>query len=189
MKREDTDIGAPMRLAARLTIASGVIAAVGMVFLVAMAVSFAIGAKTAGMATGWVNDVLVMVSYALTAPAILALGPLLPPRARIPYAIAATVGLLSIAGIVLLQLLLVLGVLTFDQQIGPVSIVYLGLAAWLVMGGYLGRASGVLPNGVRWGILGATYVGYPVWAFWMARHLVPRSVQPVHDRPATTTEG
>jgi hypothetical protein len=200
MKRQDTDIGgdrmattkdigAPLRLAGRLTFASGVLGALGVAFLVAMAASFAIGATSAGMTFGWTNDVLVMVSYLLTAPAVLALVPLFRPRAPLLSAFVAAIGLLSIAGIVFLQLLLVIGVLTFDQQIGPASIVYVGLAAWFVLTGYLGRATGVLPNGVRWGILGATYVGYPIWAFWMGRHLVPRSAPPVHGRLVITTEG
>ena len=55
--------------------------------------------------------------------------------------------------------------------------------------GYLGRVAGVLPNGVRWGILGATYVGYPIWAFWMGRHLLPRSAPAVHGRLVITAEG
>jgi len=184
-----TDIGAPLRLAGRLTFASGVLGAVGVAFLVAMAAAFAVDARPAAMVFGWTNDVLVMVSYLLTAPAVLALVPLLRPRAPMLSAFVAAIGLLSIAGIVFLQLLLVVGVLTFDQQIGSVSIVYIGLAAWFVVTGYLGRVAGVLPNGVRWGILGATYVGYPIWAFWMGRHLAPRSAPPVHGRLVITMEG
>jgi hypothetical protein len=183
------DIGAPVQLASRLTYASGVLAAIGVAFLVAMAAAFAVDARPAAMVFGAANDVLVMVSYLLTAPAVLALVPLLRPRAPILSAFVAVVGLLSIAGIVFLQLLLVIGVLTFEQQIGPASIVYIGLAVWFVVSGYVGRAAGVLPNGVRWGILGATYVGYPIWAFWMSRHLVPRSAPPVHGRLVITTEG
>ena len=182
------DPGATLRVAGRLTFASGVLAAVGVAFLVAMAAAFAVGAKSAGMVFGWTNDVLVMVSYLLTAPAVLALLPLLRPRAPILYPVVAIVGLLSIAGIVVLQGLLVVGVLTFDQQIGPASVVYVGLAAWFVLAGYLGRIAGILPDGVRWGILGATYIGYPFWAFWMSRRLAPRSAPPVSGRLVTTTE-
>jgi hypothetical protein len=184
-----TDIGAPLPLAGRLTFASGVLGALGVAFLVAMAASFAVGATSAGMVFGWTNDVLVMVSYLLTAPAVLALAPLLRARAPLLGAFVAAIGLLSIAGIVVLQLLLVVGVLTFEQQIGPASIVYIGLAVWFVVSGYLGRVAGVLPKGVRWGILGATYVGYPIWAFWMSRRLVPRSAPHVYGRLVNTVEG
>jgi hypothetical protein len=175
-------LGGMPRLAGRVTLASGVIAAIGVVFLVAMFVSFAIGAKAAGMAFGWINDVLVMVSYLLTAPAVLALGPLLRPRSRILYPVVAVLGLLSIGGIVVLQLLLVIGALTFAAEIGPVSVAYLGLAVWFVVGGYLGRVQGILPNGGRMGVLGATYVGYPIWAFWMGRHLLRRPAPPERGR-------
>jgi hypothetical protein len=184
-----TDLGAPLRLAGRLTYTSGVLAALGVALLIAMAAAFAVDARPAAMVLGWTNDVLVMVSYLLTAPAVLALVPLLRPRALILSAFVAAIGLLSIAGIVFLQLLLVIGVLTFEQQIGPASIVYVGLAVWFLVAGYLGRVAGVLPNGVRWGILGATYVGYPIWAFWMSRHVTPRSAPPVHGRLVITTEG
>ena len=184
-----TKPGAPLGLAGRLTFASGMLAAIGVAFLVAMAVSFAMGATSAGMVFGLTNDVLVMVSYALTAPAVLALVPLLRPRAPVLYPVVAAIGLLSIAGIVLLQLLLVIGVLTFEQQIGPASVVYIGLAAWFVLSGYIGRVSGVLPDGVRWGILGASYVGYPIWAIRMSRHLLPRSAHAAPGRLVTTTEG
>jgi len=183
------DTGAPLHLAGRLTFLSGLIGALGVAFMVAMFTSFALGAKSAGMVFGWTNDVLVMVSYLLTAPAVLALVPLLRPRAPMLSAFVAAIGLLSIAGIVFLQLLLVVGVLTFDQQIGSASIVYIGLAAWFVVTGYLGRVAGVLPNGVRWGILGATYVGYPLWAFWMSRHLVPRSAALVYGGLVNAVEG
>ena len=184
-----TDPGGPLRLAGRLTFASGVLAALGVAFMVAMAASFAVGATSAAMAFGWTNEVLVMVSYLLTAPAVLALVPLLRPRAPILSAFVAAIGLLSIAGIVALQLLLVIGVLTFDQQIGPISLVYIGLAVWFVVTGYLGRVAGVLPNGVRWGILGATYVGYPIWAFRMGRLLRQGPARPERDRTIVITEG
>jgi hypothetical protein len=179
---------APLGAAGRITLVSGVIAAIGVAFLAAMFVSFAIGARSAGLAFGWVNDVLVMVSYALTAPAVLALGRLLRPRAPIRYPLAAVIGLLSIAAIVLLQLLLVIGVLTFEEEIGPASIAYIGLGAWFVLSGYLGRVGSVLPNGVRMGVLGATYVGYPIWAFWMGRRLLDWPAQPDRDRSVVTAE-
>jgi hypothetical protein len=187
--RTAKDIGAHLRLAGRLTYASGVLAALGVAFLVAMATAFTVDARPAAMFFGWTNDVLVMVSYLLTAPAVLALVPLLRPRFPILYPVLAVIALLSIAGIVVLQGLLIIGVLTFDQEITPASVVYIGLAVWFVLAGYLGRTAGLLPDGVRWGILGATYVGYPIWAFWMGRHLVPRSTRPAYGRLANTVEG
>jgi len=169
--------------------ASGAIAAVGIVFLVAMFASFAVGAKSPGMAFGRINDVLVMVSYALAAPIVVALHLLLRPTAPRLSALAAVIGMGGLAAIVFLQLLLVVGALTFDEQIGLASLVYLFLAAWFITTGYLGSSSGILPRGVLMGFLAATYVGYPIWAIWLARHLLRRAETAEHYRLATTTKG
>ena len=169
--------------------ASGVIAAVAIVLLVAMFASFAVGATSAGMAFGWINDVLVMVAYALAVPIVVPLHLLLRPTAPRLSALAAVIGMGGFAAIVFLQLLLVVGELTFDEQIGPASIVYLFVAAWFVITGYLGSSSGILPRGVLTGILAATYLGYPIWAIWLARHLLRRAETPKHDRPTIATEG
>jgi len=176
-------------LVGRITVVSGVLAAAGIAFLIAMFASFATGAKSAGMAFGWINDVLVMLSYLLTAPAVLALRPLLRPQAPILSAVLAVVGLVSIGATVLLQWLLVIGTLTFEQEIGPVSIVYLGLAVWFVLTGYLGRTSGILPHGVRMGLVGATYVGYPIWAFWLGRRLLRPVAHPAQRGLVIDLEG
>jgi hypothetical protein len=173
----------------RITIVSGVLAAVGVAFLIAMFASFATGAKSAGVAFGWINDVLVMLSYLLAAPAVLALRPLLRPRGPILSEVLTVVGLVSVGAIVLLQGLLVIGALTFEEQIGPVSAVYLGLAAWFVLTGYLGQTSGIMPHGVRMGIVGATYIGYPIWAFWMSRRLLRPMAHPAQRRLVIDLEG
>jgi hypothetical protein len=183
------DPGADLRLAGWLTSASGVLGAIGLAFLFAMAAAFAMEARSAAMVFGQANDVLVLVSYLLTAPAVLALAPLLRPRFPVLYPVLAVIALVSIAVIVVLQGLLVIGTLTFEQELTPVSVGYIGLAIWFVLSGYLGRIAGVLPDGVRWGILGATYVGYPIWAFWMSRRLVQRTAPPMPGRLLGTTEG
>jgi len=169
--------------------AGGLIAAGGIVFLVAMFASFAVGAESAGMAFGWINDVLVMVSYALAVPIVVALHLLLRPTAPRLSVLAALIGMGGLTAIVFLQLLLVVGALTFDEQIGPASIVYLFLAAWFITTGYLGSSSGILSQGVLMGFLAATYVGYPIWAIWLARHLLRRAETAEQYRPATTTKG
>ncbi len=73
----------------------------------------------------------------------------------------------------MLSLLLVTGVLTFEEQIGPVSIAYLGLGVWLVATGYLGSRARTIPNGARWGLFAALYVGYPFWAVRTSRLIDP----------------
>jgi hypothetical protein len=160
-------------IAARTTVISGVVAAIGLVFLVAMFTAFAIGATGPARALGWINDVCVLVSYLLCAPSVVALWALLRPGAATVSALAAVLGLGSIAAIVVLQALLVAGVMTFEEQVGLVSIGLLGLGAWFVLVGHLGSRAGLLPRGVRMGLLAASYVGYPIWAIWLGRRLGP----------------
>lgn len=174
-----SEVTAGLRLGSRTVYASGVFAAIGLVFLIAMFVSFAVGATSPGLAFGWINDVLVMVSYLLAVPSAIALGALLRPTAPITSGLATMIGLGAILAIVVLQSMLVLGMLTFEEQIGAVSLALLALAAWFVIIGYLGSSSGVLPHGVRMGLLAATYVGYPLWAFWLGRHLLRLAGEPV----------
>jgi hypothetical protein len=148
-----------------------VLATVGIVFLIAMFVAFAMDARSTALTIGWFNDVLVLVSYSLAAPAVFVLHALLGPKWPRWSRLAGVLGLVGILGVVLLQTLLVTGALTFEQQIGPVSLAFLAVAAWLVSTGFMGSRSGVLPGGTRMGLLGAIYVGLPLWAVWLARRL------------------
>src|SRR4029077_5697772 len=146
--------------------------AIGVVFLAAMFVSFAVQATSPGLAFGWINDVLVGVAYLLAVPSVIAIGALLRPAAPVVGRLATVIGLGAILAIVVLQWMVVLGAVTFEDQIGAVSLALLVLGVWFVIVGHLGSSSGVLPDGVRMGLLAATYVGYPFWAFWLGRNLV-----------------
>jgi len=180
----------PLRQVAWIAYASGVIAAVGLAALIVMYVLFAVGATSAALAFGWVNDTLGIVGGVLMLPLAAVLYILLRPRAPILSALASTIGVGAMVAIVVLQSLLVAGALAFEQEVGPVSIAFLALGVWLVTTGYLGKASGVLPGGLRMSVLAAIYVGYPIWAFWLGRHLLrlagepvsgPGSASPVHS--------
>jgi hypothetical protein len=159
----------PARLAAALLLASGILGGISLVFLVAMFIAFGAGAQSAGMALGFVNDMLGWVSCLLALPAVVAIHALIRRAAPTLSLALLVLGLASFAAIVVLQLLLVTKVLTFEQQIGPVSIAYLGLGVWLVASGALGSRAGTIPNGARWGLFAAIYVGYPFWAFRTSR--------------------
>jgi hypothetical protein len=160
--------------------ASGVLGAAGVVFLTAM---FAVGPRRAGLPFGRINDVLVLVSYLLAAPTAVALHGILRRRFPILSLVTLVLGLAAIAAIVVLQALLILDVLTFEQQIGPVSVALFGLAVWFVLTGYLGSSGGDLQHGARMGLLAATYVGYPIWAIWIGRKLAQG------NRPVVTVAG
>ncbi len=150
---------------------SAAVAVVGIAFLMAMFIAFAIGARGAAMVLGWINDVLVLVSYLLSVPVAITLYAVLRRQHQMLSALALITGIGALASIVVLQWLLITGVLTFEQQIGPVSITMLGLACWFVLTGYLVSSSGLLSRGVWMGLLAATYVGYPIWALWIGRYL------------------
>jgi hypothetical protein len=150
---------------------SAVVSAVGVAFLVAMFAAFLAGAKEWGQSLGWINDVLVMASYLLAVPVVVAFHLRLRVARRAMDLVLGAIGLGSLAAIAVLQWLLVSGSLPFEREVGPVSIALLGFGVWLVAAGALRSRAGSLPGGARMGLLGATYFGYPLWAIWIARRL------------------
>ncbi len=168
-----------LRLGGRAAYANGMVSAVGLLFLVAMFVSFALGATSIGLVFGWINDVSAVVAALLMLPLVVAVHVLLRPHAPVMSGLATVIGFGANVAIMILQSLLVLGALTFQEEVGPVLIAFLFLVVWLVLTGYLGSSSGALPHGLRMGLLAVTYVGYPIWAFWLGRHLLQQIREPV----------
>jgi hypothetical protein len=160
-----TDVAGPVMLA------SAMIAGVAACFLLAMFAAFAVGATSSGRALGGINDALVLVAYLLAVPGVLAVHVLLRGWRPMVLGVLMLVALLALAAIVLLQLLLVLGLMSFEDQSVPVSAAFLVLGAWFVVVGYLGGRRGLLPNGVAMGVFAAFYFGYPFWAYRLGRHL------------------
>ena len=163
--------GRPSRFARLCTAAAGVVAAVGVVFLGGMFAAFAIGAAPLAMTLGRINDVLILVAYPLAIPGVLGLWSLIRRRAPVRGGLVLILAVASAAAIAVLQALLVTEVLTFAEQVGPVSVALLGFGGSLMLLGAVGRSVGLLPGGVRMGLIGATYVGFPLWARWAAREL------------------
>ncbi len=149
-----------------------------------MFVSFALGATSIGLVFGWINDVSAVVAALLMLPLVVAVYVLLRPHAPIVSGLAIVIGLGANLAIMVLQSLLVLGALTFQEEVGPVLIAFLFLVVWLVLTGYLGSSSGTLPHGLRMGLLAVTYVGYPIWAFWLGRRLLQQIREPVASQAA-----
>jgi hypothetical protein len=159
------------RVTARTSVISGAMAAVGIIFLTGMFTAFAMEATTTARSLGRINDWLVLLSYLLCAPSVLAVWRLVSATSPVLGVLTLALGLGSIAAIVMLQWLLVTDVLTFEEQIGLATIAFLALGVWFVVTGHLGARAGVLPRGARMGLLAATYAGYPVWCVWLARRL------------------
>jgi hypothetical protein len=170
-----------LRMGGWAAYANGLVSAVGLVFLIAMFASFAAGATSPGLVFGWINDVSAVLAALLMLPLVVAVHVLLRPHAPIMSGLALVIGFGANLAIMVLQALLVVGALTFEEEIGPVLIAFLFLVFWLVMTGYLGNSTGVLPHGLRMGLLAVTYVGYPMWAFWLGRQVLNLVGEPVSN--------
>jgi hydrogenase-4 membrane subunit HyfE len=86
--------------------------------------------------------------------------------------VALLIGVFGIVGFVVFQALLITGVMSFSEQIGYVSASALIFGVWIVITGFLGRRSGRLHNSVAVIILGALYIGYPLWAYRVGQQLL-----------------
>lgn len=159
------------RLAGTSLLASAAVTVVGIVCLIGMFAGFAVGSQSIGRAFGFVNDASALVTYPLTVPAIVVLHGLLRPRWHGWSTVAAAFGVAGVIGIVTLQWLLVANALTFEQQIGPVSVFFVLFGVWLVSTGHMASRIGLLPRGVRLGLAASLYLGFPWWAVALARRL------------------
>jgi len=159
-----------------MAIASGVIGVAMVGTLVAMYGLFALGprARDTALDVGWINDVLAIVVYGMALPVVPALHVIVKETGTARSVVLALVGAGSLVATITLQWLLATGRLTFEAQILPVSIALLSTGAWMVATGFLARSVGFLRHGVRNGLLGMFYVGYPIWAIDLGRSLLAR---------------
>lgn len=154
-----------IRIAGWFAYASGVVSTIGVVFFVAMLVVKG--------PFGHLNDICVMLQYLLALPIPLALHLLLQARAPFLSKLALLIGIVGMIAVVVLQLLLVAGALSFSEQVGPVTFaLVVVVGAWLVITGFLSRSTAKLPHSLFISILAVPYFGYPLWAFWLGRHLL-----------------
>ena len=154
-----------VRMGSWFAYASGVIAALGVVFFIAR---FALPRPSP---LGGLNDVASLLQYLLAIPIALSLEELLRPRHRVWARATTIIGISGMLAIVALQFLLLARVLTFEQQGVPVSIAVLVVGVWLVGTGYLLRSASTFRHSLTIGLLAVQYFAYPIWAFWMGRRL------------------
>ena len=160
--------------AGRISIVSGIVAAVGVVFLILFYVLFfATPLKELGQAFGWLNDLCVAIQYLLAIPLALSLRRILHQYAPALVNVATVVGLASMLIVTTLQMALVLGVVSFEQEVLWVSLAMIvGVGIWLVITGLVARSAERFPHSLRMSLIAVPYVGYPIWAFWLGRNLL-----------------
>jgi hypothetical protein len=162
-----------IRAAGAFAFVSGIISAIGVVFLVAMFILFATPNQALALTAGRLNDICVALQYLLTIPIALALHRILLPYNPALIRLATTVGIAAMILVIALQLALVFGLMTFEKQVVWVSLAMIvGVGAWLVITGLVARSTGRLPNSLLMSGLAVPYVGYPVWAFWLGTRLL-----------------
>lgn len=149
--------------------ASGIVGAIGVVFLFALYV--ALFATGRGFGLGEINDAAIVVQYVLMLPIAIVVWQILRPHAPNASLVLLVVGVAGILAIIVLQVLLLAHVLPFRRQIGMVSVAFLVVAVWFVINGRLARSASRLPQGMALHVLAASYIGYPFWAFSLARRL------------------
>ena len=163
-----------IRAAGGFVVISGILGAFGILFLIALYVlAFGTPYKELGYTFGMLNDICVALQYLLTIPVALAMRRMLGPSNPGLIGIATAVGIAAMILVILLQLLLVFQVLTFQQQAVWVSLaILLGVGFWLVATGVVARDSGLFPRGVFMSAIAVPYFGFPAWAFWLGRRLL-----------------
>jgi hypothetical protein len=162
-----------IRAAGGFAIVSGIISAVGVVFLITMFALFATSFRSLGLTFGLLNDICVALQYLLTIPIALALDRILLPHNTTLIRIATGLGIAAMLAVIGLQLALVFGLMTFEKQVGWVSLaMLLGVGSWLVITGLVAQSTGRLPNSVVMSAIAVPYFGYPAWAFWLGRRLL-----------------
>ena len=162
-----------IQIAGVIAIVSGILSAIGVVFLIAMFVLFATHQLALGNRVGMLNDICVALQYLLTIPLALALYRILSAYNPRLIRITTILGIVSMLIVTGLQLLLIFKVLTFEQQVLWLSLaMILGVGFWLVVTGIVARSTNRLPNSLLMSILAVPYFGYPIWAFWLGRNLL-----------------
>lgn len=170
---QTTETDSLIRAAGGFAIVSGIISAIGVVFLIMMFILFGTSNRTLGLTFGLLNDICVAAQYALTIPIALALYRILEPYNPVLIRVATVVGITMMLVVVGLQLALIFGVMTFERQVVWVSLAMIvGVGAWLVITGLVAQSTGKLPNSLLISGIAVPYVGYPVWAFWLGRLLL-----------------
>ncbi len=161
-----------IRAAGGFAIISGIVSAVGVVFLITMFILFATSHQAQGETIGLLNDICVALQYMMAIPIALALYRILSPINPSLLRIGTIIGIASMLLVITLQLALVFGILTFQQQGVWASLaIVVGIGTWLIITGITARSANVFPHSILMSAIAVPYFGYPVWAFWLGKQL------------------
>jgi hypothetical protein len=162
----------PAVIAKRTALASAIVAAVGVVCLVLLYIGLLAPFRRL-LIFGPLNDICVLVQYALALPTVLALHRVMRTDAPISSLCAVITAMVGIVGVVLFQALLLLGLMSFRAQVAWASASVLLVGGWIVMTWAIGRRRGVVPASAILTFAAAVYFGYPLWIYSVGHRLQP----------------
>lgn len=120
---------------------------------------------------GPLNDIAVIVHYALMLPIAVKVYEMVRPFTPRLALFATIIGIGGMLAVIILQALLVVSALPFNRQVWLVIPAFLVVLVWFVLVEKLGRRSERLPKGILLHVLAGLYIGYPLWAFSLGRRL------------------
>lgn len=167
MRNEDSTL---VRAAGWSAYVSSAVSALGVAFLLLLYLGFLANLESL-LVFGPLNDLLVIVQYLLALPVAVALYQILKAQSAGMSLVAVLAAFVGIVGVVVFTSLLIAGVMTFSEQVGYVSAFLLVVGVWIVITGLLGRR-GKLRLSIPAIILGALYVGFPLWAYRVGQQLL-----------------
>ena len=127
---------------------------------------------------GGLTDLFSVLSVALMLPLALALHPLLRSQVPVLSFVAAAIGIIGMLAYGMMQTLLVVGILTYEQVSLTNVAASAAIGIWLILINYTALRGKVFPRGLAWAglIAGAGFVVlvlgfsiYPIWSIWLGR--------------------
>lgn len=170
--RTDLELNRPVAIFIALcAFLSGIFAIVGIAFLF----KFYSDLEKNGR-FGPLNDIMVIIQYLLMVPIAVYLYRILRLVDQRRALNNLLVGLFGMAVVIFLQLLLVLGIISFAVQIGFVLVGFFIVLAWFLLNRSLSQetedVSSLIPQGKTLTILAGLVFGYPFWAYKFGRKLL-----------------
>jgi hypothetical protein len=145
---------------------SGIAAIVGMVSL-SLFFGIEMGQTSGVHIWGPISDIALLVQMLLLLLVARALYPLAEPAAPLLARASTVLGAAGMLAAALLQFLLIIGVMPFEAEVGPLLVATAGAGVWMIAASQLCRKRGNLPSRLGWlGIaVGSAYVLQPVLMF------------------------